>query len=305
MDKTIQKLLGRSGLTLIRLRVLLEIADAGGIAKAVGKDPVRQSQYSRQLKELEEYFGVELTQRDGKSLVLTRIGQKLAEIIRQNFKILADFAAECANEPIVYHLGAGDCFIQWMILPRMGAFQKAFPDVTIRLCTLRTAQIIDKLHTLRIDFGIMRRDVMPAGFQSILIGNIESALFIPQQLLSKSSDKSDEWVMSSVPIAYMVSTGDFTRRLDEITCKSKLKINIRLECESFPEVCQAIQSGCYAGILPTMAATDLPRDKFVCRNPSFLKKLSGKIALVWNPRIMRLRSASAGIASWLGENLKK
>lgn len=303
MDKTFLKLFAKRGISLDRLRVLLEIAEAGGISKAVGKDPVRQSQYSRQLKELEEYFGVELTQRDGKSLALTRTGQKLSEIIRQNFKSLADFTAECTNEPIVYHLGAGDSLIHWIILPRMGIFQQTFPNVTISIRNLQTAQVIDGLHNLRLDFGIMRRDVMPSVFKSVSLGKTEYALYVPKQLLPTSSQKTYEWVMKNAPIVSMVSSGDYARKLDEIAHKSKVKINSKLECESFPATCHAIQSGCYAGILPIMAAIDLPEDKFIRIESTLFKKLSREIALAWNPRIMRLRSASAEIASWLGKHL--
>ena len=294
----------KSGMSLDRLRVLLEIDEAGGIAKAVGKNPVRQSQYSRQLKELEEYFEVELTRRDGKCLVLTQPGRKLAEIIRQNFKSLADFAAECTNEPIVYHLGAGDSLIYWKILPRMGVFQKAFPTVTVSIRNLQTAQIIDGLHNLRLDFGIMRRNAVPTTFKSVSLGKMEYALYVPKQLLPASSKKTHEWVMHNVPIVAMESSGEFARKLNEIACKSKLKINTRLECESFPAACRAVLSGCYAGVLPAMAAMDLPEDKFVRIESAFFKKLSREIVLAWNPRIMRLRTASSEIASWFKNNLK-
>ncbi len=303
MDKTFLKLFARRGMSLDRLRVLLEIDEAGGIAKAVGKDPVRQSQYSRQLKELEEYFEVELTRRDGKCLVLTRTGQKLAEIIRQNFKALADFTAECANEPIVYHLGAGDSLIYWKILPRMRLFQKAFPSVTASIRNLRTAQIIDGLHNLRLDFGIMRRNAVPSVFKNVSLGRVEYALYVPTQLLSTASKTTCEWVIGNVPLVSMESSGEFGSKLIDIMRKSKLKMNTRLECESFPAVCHAIQSGCYAGVLPTMAATDLPEDKFISIQTPLFRQLSREIALTWNPRIMRLRSSSVEISLWLGKNL--
>ncbi|MBU4199770.1 MAG: LysR family transcriptional regulator [Verrucomicrobia bacterium] len=303
MDKTFLNLFARRGLSLDRLRVLLEIADAGGIAKAVGKDPVRQSQYSRQLKELEEYFGVELTRRDGKSLVLTRAGQQLADIIRQNFLGLADFATACAHEPAIFHLGAGDSLIHWKVLPHIGAFQKVFPAIIMSIRNLQTAQIIDALHSLRLDFGIMRRNAIPSVFKSVSLGKMEYALFVPKQLLPGSSGKTCEWVMNNVPMVAMDSSGEFARKLDEMMRRSRIKMNIRLECESFPAACHAIQSGCYAGILPTMAATDLPEDKFVRIEAPLFKRLSREIALAWNPRIMRLRSASVEIASWFGKNL--
>ena len=47
-----------TGLTLERLHSFLMVAEAGGVTKAAGGDPNRQSLFSRQIKELEEFFGV-------------------------------------------------------------------------------------------------------------------------------------------------------------------------------------------------------------------------------------------------------
>src|ERR1051325_593529 len=55
-----QKLFAESGLSLDRLKALLEAGAAGSIAKAARGDPVRQSQYSRQIKELENFFQTKL-----------------------------------------------------------------------------------------------------------------------------------------------------------------------------------------------------------------------------------------------------
>ncbi|MBI4661435.1 MAG: hypothetical protein HY735_21645 [Verrucomicrobia bacterium] len=46
-----EELFSRSGLSLERLKTRCEIADRGGISKAAEGDPVKQSQFSRQLRE--------------------------------------------------------------------------------------------------------------------------------------------------------------------------------------------------------------------------------------------------------------
>src|SRR5438876_8623230 len=58
-----ENLSAQSGLSLERLKTFREIVAAGGITAAAGDDSNRQSQFSRQLKELERYFGVELLRR--------------------------------------------------------------------------------------------------------------------------------------------------------------------------------------------------------------------------------------------------
>lgn len=89
-----EALFSKAGLSLDRLRSFLEMAEAGGIAKAAPGDAVRQSQISRQIRELEEFFGTELTLRRGKGLVLTPAGSRLADLIRGQLQGLDDFRRE-------------------------------------------------------------------------------------------------------------------------------------------------------------------------------------------------------------------
>jgi DNA-binding transcriptional LysR family regulator len=62
------------------------MAQAGGIAKAAPNDATRQSLISRQIKELEVYFGTELTRRKGKILSLSPAGERLATLIREQLQ---------------------------------------------------------------------------------------------------------------------------------------------------------------------------------------------------------------------------
>jgi len=90
-----QKLLSQSGFSMERLATFCAVADAGSIVSAAKGDLSRQSLMSRQIRELETFFGVDLVRRVGRGLELTDTGRELAAIGRQNFKGLADYAARC------------------------------------------------------------------------------------------------------------------------------------------------------------------------------------------------------------------
>lgn len=66
-----EHLFSKGGLSLDRLRSFMQMAQAGSIAKAAPGDTNRQSQISRQIRELEQFFGTELTRRKGKTLSLS------------------------------------------------------------------------------------------------------------------------------------------------------------------------------------------------------------------------------------------
>ena len=102
-----ESLFSRGGLSLDRLRSFLELSQAGSIAKAASGDLSRQALVSRQIRELEEFFGTELTLRSGKTLVLSPAGQRLALIIREQFQDLNDFQLEQQKQAKSFSVGAG------------------------------------------------------------------------------------------------------------------------------------------------------------------------------------------------------
>ena len=93
-------LLSQSGLSLDRLQSFCLVAEAGGVTKAAKGDAARQSQFSRQIKELEEFVGTELLRRSGRGVTLTEAGRQLHTLAREHFAALGDFKADCAREPV-------------------------------------------------------------------------------------------------------------------------------------------------------------------------------------------------------------
>src|SRR3954466_9034072 len=102
-----EKLFTQSGLSLDRLKTFAEIVNAGGISAAAQSDPNRQSQFSRQLKELERYFGIELVKRGRGPMQLTEPGRRLYQIVGHGFRALEEFRADCETMPIELAIGAG------------------------------------------------------------------------------------------------------------------------------------------------------------------------------------------------------
>jgi hypothetical protein len=111
------RLFAESGLSLDRLKSLLEVGTAGSIVKATGGDPVKQSQYSRQIKELEDFFRVKLIERQGKGTRLTANGKELGRISRFFLLGLSNFQRGCLAEEQTFRIGAGATFIRHYLLP--------------------------------------------------------------------------------------------------------------------------------------------------------------------------------------------
>src|SRR5262245_36742160 len=109
----------RRGLSLDRLRSFLAVADAGAIARAAPGNPIKQSQLSRQIAELEAFFGKALVERRGRGLALTDAGVRLAVVVRETLQGLTDVAASGSERAIAASLGAGDHLLHGWLIPRL------------------------------------------------------------------------------------------------------------------------------------------------------------------------------------------
>ncbi len=294
-----EKLFAERGLSLERLRMLVEVHDAGSIAQAAPGDPVRQSQYSRQLRELAEFFGCEVARRKGKLLKLTPEGVRLAELARAQMRALDDFRAECAAETIDYTLAAGDSIIHWLVIPRLGGLLKATPGLRFATTNLRTNDIVAQLGDGRVDFGIIRRDALVAGLKSASLGMWNYTLVVPVALLGKKAKPSVVEVFERYPLAAQTTDGQFGDRLRALTHGLGVEPRHGLSCQSFPQTLAAVRSGGFAAVLPTLATADLPEKSFVEIGGAPMRGLSRELVLAWNPRVARVRPAAGKLVGKL------
>src|SRR3954471_1722365 len=146
-------LLSRAGLSLDRLKTLVEIAAAGNIARAGPGNPTKHSQYSRQLRELSEFFGCELAERRGRNIKLTDGGVYIAQISRQFLQKLEDYDSVCRGDQVNYTIGGGDSLIQWLVIPRISTVVDAVPKIRLRTSSLSTRDIVEKVSDCRLDIG--------------------------------------------------------------------------------------------------------------------------------------------------------
>ena len=298
-----ESLFSERGLSLDRLKVLIEVRDAGSIAQAAPGDPVRQSQYSRQLRELSEFFACEVAQRKGKLLKLTAQGERLAELAREHLRSLDDFRAECRDENVVFAIGAGDSLIQWLVIPRLGKVVDSFPGTRFSTTNLRTNEIVQQLTDSRLDFGIIRKDAVALGLKAVSLGVVRYAALVPEAL-ARRKKPSLRQALSTMPLATQTTDGQFTSGLREIAKSLGLLLTPALSCQSFPQTMAAVRSGRFAAIVPEMAIHDLPDGLTHRVHDPLLDLLDREAMLAWNPRLVRVRPNASKIAAKLHQSLK-
>jgi DNA-binding transcriptional LysR family regulator len=297
----ISELLQRSGLSFDRLQSFCLVAEAGGVTKAAKGDPAKQSLYSRQVRELEEFFGAELIRRRGRGIVLTEAGASLHAVARESFTALTDFKSECQGRPIEIVIGTGDSLIQWLLLPRLKNIRQQIPRARFKFLNLPTDEAVKRLADGLIDFALVREDAVARPVQAAPLGVLGYSLFIPETLEPPARPKEGVKLLDGLPLATIDGEGSFRAALAEIARKQKIRVNIQIECSSFPMAARAVIKGEMAAILPSIAAAELENAGAIEVPLDFLRHFDRKICLCSNARSLRIRP----ILQRVGESLAR
>lgn len=300
-----EALFSERGLSLDRLKVLIEVRDAGSIAQAAPGDLVRQSQYSRQLRELAEFFGCEVAQRRGKILKLTAQGERLAELAREHLRGLEDFRSECREESVSFTIGAGDSLIQWLVIPQLGEMLRIFPHTRFVTVNLRTNDIVQQISDGRIDFGIIRKSAAAPGLKSVSLGVVSYVALAPEALVRRKKHLTlRELLKGELPLATQTTDGQFTSGLREIAKTLQINLTPALSCQSFPQTMAAVSSGRFVAIVPELALRDLGTSAVQRIADPLLRTLDREAMLAWNPRLVRVRPNASKISTALHAALR-
>lgn len=226
-----KELFQQGGLSFDRLRTFCLVAEAGSLTRAAGDDPIKQSLFSRQIKELEEFFAVELIRRQGRGVAVTPAGGRLCRLIREHFAVLSDFKNDYLNHPVELVIGAGDSVVQWLLLPRLKLIRERLPGVNLRFLNLPTAEITKRLAEGSVDLGLVRKNAIGRSLKSVPLGRFKYSLFLPLELAnSKGHNAASMKVLDGLPLATLEGDGNFRRELAAVAEKGRVRLNIQIEC---------------------------------------------------------------------------
>jgi DNA-binding transcriptional LysR family regulator len=196
------RLFAESGLSLDRLRALVEVGAAGSMVRAAGGDPTRQSQYSRQLKELEDFFQTGLTERHGKGIRLTASGRELARISRFFLLGLSNFQRGCLAEGQTYRLGAGPTFITSFLLPILAQPHCVQSGIRFAVEAVLGDEVERRLHDLTLEFGVVTRAALTRPLQVKELGVWRLKLWVPKTLCKTARQAERAFVEKRLPIVW-------------------------------------------------------------------------------------------------------
>lgn len=114
-------------------------ARLGSFALAGAEIHLTASAISRQVKALEDHLGVQLFDRIRQRIVLTEAGRFLALQVRHTLRHLlavSDQAAHLRTFSRTLNLGVLSAFANYWLIPRMGSFLSAHPDIQLNIVSI-------------------------------------------------------------------------------------------------------------------------------------------------------------------------
>ena len=293
------KLFAESGLSLDRLKALLAVGAAGSIIKAAGGDPVKQSQYSQQIKELEDFFRITLVERDGKGICLTSNGRELARISRFFLLGLSNFQRGCLAEEQTFRIGASATFIQRFLLPVVSSARVVQGDTRFIVETVSDDEIERRLHDLTLDFAVTTRAIISRPLQMKELGKWQLSLWVPRTMHRTEKSAALAFKERRLPLALAEK---------ELAAMGADELNDhdgRLICSNFVQVLGALREGHLAAILPDYLKPESNSKAFLRVRVGAIDCQKFHFRLAWNPRLIRLNPHAIRRREFLAEALSR
>ncbi|WP_395752137.1 LysR family transcriptional regulator [Prosthecobacter sp.] len=290
----------RGGLSLDRLRGFLEFAQAGSISKAASGDLSRQSLMSRQIRELEEYFGAELVVRKGKTLMLSKAGQRLKILITEQFRDLEDFQIQQTQRRKCFSFGAGASMLEWLVIPAATKLRGILSGSSLRLDVLRSRDLVEAVRDGGVDFAVVREDALSEEQRlktSIPVVSMTFLLCVSATLLGT---RSRAWLQQphnwdQVPFASISGGGQLDQKVRQALTESGGAFTPAVECASLLQVRELVVRGVCAGVLPSVGTSGLAAQGVLSREFEPLKAYGRPLVLHWNERQMRRRDVGDAV----------
>jgi DNA-binding transcriptional LysR family regulator len=283
--------------TLEQMDGLIRFVDEGSLANAFGKGKGDQGKGTQKLGRIDRCFGIRTRMSSGGGKVPTPEAEELAGICRAFFQKLEDFKSRSERAPNSFVVGAGDTLTFYLLIPALKRAEAWRATAQLHLHNLRSSEIVSGLTSGALDVGLVRLSaveklVRQKRLKAERLCRLEYVFCVHRSALNGfAGSESDEaglikWCMKTRPLAaYYGETSTFSEALGKIG----VDLPIQLCCESFPQVREAVTGGGYCGIIPALAARELPAKDFITFGTKTLAKTSRDVALVWSAALTERR----------------
>lgn len=239
-----------------QLLVLMALTKAESLSQAAERLSITQSAVSQHIKNLEAKVGFAIVTRQGKKLVLTPGGKKIAKMGHKYFKNFEDIITEIQqdHDQILGGVSVGTLFgigKSW-IAHRMVEFSSHFPDLSVSVQMDYPDRLISSFEVRDFDCLILPRNMTPAHCESKLLHSEVSTLVIPNKPnFNITADTTLKELMKYPVIFFEERDPLFTGWCKHTFGSVPRNIKPRLIINAFGQMLQAVHEGLGVAVIPT------------------------------------------------------
>lgn len=240
------------------LKIFCLVVEEGSISQAARLSYVSQPAVSRQIHQLENFYGTLLFNRIDGKLTLTKMGKMLypyAKTIVKDFNHSLEIIQQATGDRNLYlRVGASLTVGEYLLPDLLGRFKKMFPEIKLTLTIANTPHILEDLSNDTIDLALVEGIVENKELIFEKFANDELILVYPNDHPWSGMEEIGLEQLSSERIIWREPTSS-TRLIIENTLKhygALDKIENYMELGSTQAIKSAVEAGLGISILPRL-----------------------------------------------------
>ncbi|MFA7669335.1 MAG: LysR family transcriptional regulator [Burkholderiaceae bacterium] len=261
-------------LNLNHLTAFSAVVDCGSFRAAASRLHISQSALSVQIRQLEDAVGVQLLQRNTRSVSLTSEGARLCEVFERSGVELARVVTQLKDEG---RLEAGAILIA--VLPSLAAtymsallpvFQALYPGITVRMRDIDSRRAYEQVGQGAVDLGVLSRSPRAADIPFLPLFQEELVAVIPANHAELGSyDVAGIKDLARYPMLLNPHGVDLRDQLEEIFQHEGVTVEAAQELTGTSSLVALVSSGMGVTVLPrsSLHGLDLRRCRLLAFRP--------------------------------------
>lgn len=239
-----------------QLQVLMAISDSDNLSEAAENLNITQSAVSQNIKTIEAKVGFPIVSRQGKKVVLTPSGKRLAKLGKNYFKKLNDAITDILQEQniIAGNLKIGTLFgigKSWAA-SRMIDFSTHFPDMEIDIRMDFPEWLLKSFENRDLDCLILPEKLIPHYCERLVLHEESSTIVFPDSTKFNITTKTNLKELCELPLIFFEERDPLFYQW----CREKFgavprNTKARIVVNDFSQMLQAVSEGLGIAVVPT------------------------------------------------------
>ena len=288
------------GLSLERLQSFCLVAENKGFNKAAGENPYKQAQFSKQIADLEKFFGSSLFIRKSRTIELTPQGQELYSKCKGFFYGLHSLKIGGSLKKQNLVISAGQSVIDFLM-------PNAFNDETLRkisnikFISRASDEALEDVLSYSSHCALIARPTNNKDIVSIKLLSSPVVMIFSKNHANEFYVGSDIKKLSQNPIALIQGQGDLHNSLLKLF--KNIKPNILFEAPTFLALKQIALTGKAVSFVPQYSLTKEDADKLSIAPLPTKSHIERSIYIIYRKNLANQNKPLAGIIKQLTKNI--